>query len=299
MSRIIRNKWAVGVPMVLATGMAVAQVGDFPIRAHWSEGVLTVTGTPRSDSVSIASISGLIEVNGGVVRIAGGLATLRNTRRIVISAGAGNDHIVFNEWQGPLPPAQIDGGDGADFISAGSGDDALRGGPGNDVLLGGRGNDSVEGQSGSDLLIVNNGDGSDFMDGGSGNDRTQINGSPNDDYIQLTPLDDSALLVRSSVGEVADLKIVDVEDVEVHAGEGRDTVITVTDSTISGNTAGLMIDGGLGNDFLAAGDGAAVLRGGGGNDTLLGGRGNDVIDGGAGRDRCAGGGGDDQVSNCE
>lgn len=49
---------------------------------------------------------------------------------------AGNDSILLNEANGPLPPANILGGPGNDTLSGGSSGDTLFGHQGNDVLLG-------------------------------------------------------------------------------------------------------------------------------------------------------------------
>jgi Ca2+-binding RTX toxin-like protein len=55
------------------------------------------------------------------------------------------------------------------------------------------------------------------------------------------------------------------------------------------------LDGGDGNDSLAAGGATAIMHGGNGDDTLLGGRHSDVLFGGAGNDSIAGGGSDDYL----
>src|SRR5207237_3604126 len=54
-----------------------------------------------------------------------------------------------------------------------------------------------------------------------------------------------------------------------------------------------ILDGGDGNDYLAAGTGSAILKGGSGNDTLVGGASRDFIIGGDGKDTLTGNGGDD------
>ena len=70
-------------------------------------------------------------------------------RGIRILAGAGNDHVWFDESLGQIfKPARIlggigddalDGASGNDFIDGGDGDDSLRGGAGRDTLVGGPG----------------------------------------------------------------------------------------------------------------------------------------------------------------
>jgi Ca2+-binding RTX toxin-like protein len=81
----------------------------------------------------------------------------------------------------------------------------------------------------------------------------------------------------------------------VDAGNGNDRVsINTPDRGRTGQFA-LIVDGGVGNDYVDASkaDISVALFGGSGNDTLIGGRRNDLLVGGDGNDLLAGGNGDD------
>ena len=69
----------------------------------------------------------------------------------------------------------------------------------------------------------------------------------------------------------------------ITGGNGNDT--------ITGTSAGDIINAGNGNDTVNAGAGNDVVSGGNGNDTINGGAGNDILDGGNGNDILDGGAG--------
>src|SRR5262245_60736876 len=105
-------------------------------------GVLTVIGDALPDVIKMSrDAAGRLLVNGGAVTIQGGTATVANTSLIQIFGQAGNDTITLDEANGPLPPANLFGGDGNDTLTGGSGNDMLFGQAGNDILLGKGGND--------------------------------------------------------------------------------------------------------------------------------------------------------------
>lgn len=121
----------------------------------------------------------------------------------------------------------------------------------------GEGDDSVTGNDGDDIL-----------DGGAGDD-VLTGGNGDDSYVV------------DSAGDVV---------VEA-ASQGRDTVISSVDFTLSANVENLSLTGGA---ILGTGNGLAntlfgneldnTLDGGGGDDSLLGGAGNDILIGGSGSD---------------
>jgi Ca2+-binding RTX toxin-like protein len=73
-------------------------------------------------------------------------------------------------------------------------------------------------------------------------------------------------------------------------GRGGDDIL-LADTLFSQNV--VTLDGGLGNDFLAAALSGCVMLGGPGNDDFVGRNGNDTLEGGAGKDKLEGGGGQD------
>ena len=160
-----------------------------------AQGVLTITGDAQANTIAVSrNAAGSILVNSGAVKIIGGKPTVANTTLIQLFGLAGNDKLSLDESNGPLPRANIFGGDGNDTITGGSGNDQLFGqagddtllgnggadllfgGDGNDVLTGGTGNDQVFGQAGSDQLTWNPGDGSDVNEGGDDIDSVVVNG---------------------------------------------------------------------------------------------------------------------------
>ena len=161
----------------------------------------------------------------------------------------------------------LDGLAGNDTINANDGDDTLIGGEGDDTLNGELGNDRLQGDSGNDLL-----------NGGAGVD-TMLGGSGDDVYI----VDNTGDLVTEL------------------AGEGRDTVQSGVDFTLTDNVENLTLTGvgttrGTGNelDNVVIGNNAAnALFGLDGDDTLVGNAGNDLLDGGSGADLMQGGAHDD------
>jgi Ca2+-binding RTX toxin-like protein len=109
-------------------------------------------------------VSGNILVNGGTIGISGGAPTITNTTLIRILGLAGNDVLTVDDANGPMPPANLFGGEGNDTLTGSASDDVLDGGPGNDTLIGRGGNDILQGGPGNDTLI--GGQGSDQMFGG-------------------------------------------------------------------------------------------------------------------------------------
>lgn len=212
-------------------------------------------------------------------------ATVANTDLIHVNAGDGNDVVTLDETNGPLPAAQLFGGDGndsltggsgndqlfgqdgndslfgragADTLSGGSGDDFIAGGAGNDTLSGGDGSDFLDGDQGADTAFLgagddvfrwDQGDGSDKVDGASGTDELLFNGFGNPENFTLSADGDHALLTRVQGNIVMDLD--SIEKVTVNAFGGADT-INLNDPTGTGITD---IDLNLGVN--GAGDNAA------------------------------------------
>ena len=191
-------------------------------------------------------------------------ATVTDTDLIRVNAGDGNDVITLDETNGPLPAAELFGGDGNDTLtggssnddlagqdgndslfgrggddslSGGSGDDFIAGGAGNDTLFGGDGNDFLDGDQGTDIASLgggndvfrwDQGDGSDRVDGGSGFDELLFNGFGNPENFTFSADGDHALFTRTQGNIVMDLD--GVEKVTVNAFGGADT-ITINDPT--------------------------------------------------------------------
>jgi Ca2+-binding RTX toxin-like protein len=262
-------------------------------------GSLTVFGDAGNNAITVGrDAAGKILVNGGAVPVLGGSATAANTRLISVFGQAGNDAITLDEASGPLPAAQLFGGDGNDTLTGGSGNDLLFGQAGNDVLLGkggadllfggdgndaltgGAGDDQAFGEAGDDTMTWNPGDGSDLNEGGAGTDTVVNNGGNGAETYTVTANGTRVRLDRVTPAPFS-LDIGSTENLVVNLAGGDDNFT-------AGNGLAMLVrltvDGGAGNDTITGGDG---------NDTLLGGDGNDVVDGSAGNDTISLGAGDD------
>ena len=209
------------------------------------DGVLTVTGTRRSDLVLLAIYQGRLQV-----RVNSGTTVFDpdQVERISIRTGRGNDRVYFGAFAGlgfgfPLHegrlnfaretpidlPVALDVGAGNDWANLAHGDVRASGGPGDDV--------------------INAGDGRNFLDGGDGNDALS-GGAGGGTFI-------------GGAGQDAIL-----------GGKGNDTLI--------GGDGGDQLMSGSGTDILRGHDGNDTLDGGDGDgdgqfDILVGGDGDDVF----------------------
>jgi RTX calcium-binding nonapeptide repeat (4 copies) len=217
------------------------------IHASFKAGVLVATGDNLGDTITTSrNAAGQILINGGAVSIDGGDPTVATTKEIVVSGGNGDDTISLDETNGPLPAAQLFGGNGNDVLTGGSGvdqlfggngNDTLNGGNGNDTLNGGNGNDTVIGGKGADTAFLGNGndtfiwnplDGSDTVEGQAGTDTLVFNGANVNEIFEISANDSRASLTRN-VGNVT-MDLNGVENIQVNALGGADT-ITVHDLT--------------------------------------------------------------------
>lgn len=233
-----------------------------------------ITGGPQADTITGASSTGDMVINGGAGNDA-------------LTGGGGND--------------TINGGDGVDTISGGDGDDTLNGDAGNDTFLdgltSGLGNDAFNGGLGSDtlsyagrtadIIIVLDGTtpggdallseadvaGTDVenLTGGAGNDTLTGNSSNNillgglgDDTLSGLAGKDTASYATHTTAVVA----------TVGGAGGTSPEADVLNADIENLT------GGSGGDTLTGDANSNELVGGAGNDTLLGLAGDDVLEGG-------------------
>jgi hypothetical protein len=172
----------------------------------------------------------------------------------------------------------LDGGPGADALTAGGGASILRGGPGGDGLSGGGGNDHLDGGDGMDSL--SGGSGSDVMDGGADIDAIAY-GEWEGPGLSLS-LDGAANDGYAGEGD----NVLGVERIELGARGtyvGSDGPETFRFSDYTGAEP-VVASGRGGNDSLTGGNGVEQLDGGAGDDRLEGGFNHDTIVGGPGRD---------------
>ena len=278
--------------------------GKFQLNQHR----LLFTGDDADNNITVSrDLGGHLFGNGDAID---GDPTVANTDLIHVNGGDGDDVVRLDETNGPLPAAELFGGDGNDTLAGGSGNDMLSGqdgndtlsggagndtlaggagndfiagGAGNDTLVGGSGNDFLDGDQGADIGILgagddvfrwDQGDGSDKVEGGSGFDEMLFNGFGAAEQFTLSADGDHALFTRVQGNIVMDLH--DVEQVTVNPLAGTDT-ITINDPSgtdITDITINLGV-GGLGDGaadtiFINGDADVTVVDNGSGDLTILG-----------------------------
>jgi len=179
-------------------------VNGTSISAFFAGGILTVTGDDHDNTITVSrDVAGNLLVNGGAVPVIGGAPTIANTFLIRILGLKGNDALTVNGANGPMPPANLFGGEGDDTLTGSASADELDGGPGNDTLTGGDGDDTLIGGPGNDTLI--GGRGADLMIGGEGDDQFVWNPGDGNDVVEGQDGQDTLLFNGSNIGEIVDL----------------------------------------------------------------------------------------------
>jgi Ca2+-binding RTX toxin-like protein len=251
---------------------------------------MTITGTPGNDGIFFGSLSA--SYNG----IDLPLYFIPTGARMIVNTLGGDDNVQIGEWHA----ATVDGGAGNDSISTSSADDSLIGGAGNDTLESNGGADRILGGDGDDLIDAGD-DGTggvenDFVDGGAGLDYVQHAENPGGNNLPYSFSAAGGVLTitgrsfddRIESGNLAvdydgmrfwfeQTGVTGVNRININGLGGDDYL------SIFGGTPG-KLDGGDGNDVLAAGTREVELLGGNGNDFLQGGPKIDTLNGGAGID---------------
>jgi Ca2+-binding RTX toxin-like protein len=174
------------------------------ISAVFDGGVLTVTGDNNDNTIIVSrDAAGTIIVNGGAVTVTGGVPTVGTTSQIQVLGLGGNDVLTIDDGNGPMPPANLSGGEGNDKLTGSGADDVLDGGPGDDILLGRGGNDTLLGGPGNDTL--NGGQGTDQMIGGDGDDLIIWNPGDGSDVVEGQGGNDTLLFNGANISETVDL----------------------------------------------------------------------------------------------
>ncbi|GAB3240748.1 calcium-binding protein [Kineosporia babensis] len=101
-----------------------------------------------------------------------------------VQGGEGADVLTANGSYSDLDGGKGDdklwGGVGTQYLRGGPDDDVIHGGAGNDTLYGGRGDDKLYGEQGVDSIYGNSGD--DFINGGKGMDK--LGGGAGEDLLK-------------------------------------------------------------------------------------------------------------------
>jgi Ca2+-binding RTX toxin-like protein len=239
-----------------------------------NSGILELSGTSQSETISVATENGSISVDG----IAQGISAA-NVNELRIEGGGGNDVIDIRQLSG-LSSASI-------VVMGGEGNDTLLGSSMNDQLEGGAGDDYLEGFAGDDILI-----------GGSGAD-TYVYADDTDlgnDAIDDTGTSDT--LDFSNLASPIDVNLSSTSPQAVATGGTQSVGIAMSVNSISGVIGTPFDDSITGNSLdnqLVGGAGSDSLVGKAGKDTLDGGTEPDFIQGGAGDDIIIGGGSNDSL----
>jgi Ca2+-binding RTX toxin-like protein len=135
--------------------------GEAPkVTAEVLNGVLTITGTPDADTITVTPTANAGEFN--VVANGENLGDFANVTSYAVEAQTGDDFVDVSQVS--IPGYQY-GDFGHDTLVGGSGNDSLYGAEGNDVLFGRAGNDDLRGGQNDDTL--NGGTGTNNLVGGS------------------------------------------------------------------------------------------------------------------------------------
>ena len=272
-----------------------AGAGNDYIQVDGDDGAATIDGGADQDTLDFESaVSGGVTVDytgdgAGTYTMADGASG--SFSNIEEAWGTEMDDSI--DASASTAAVSIEGGDGADTLIGGSGDDSIGGDAGDDSVLGGQGNDTLRGDAGNDTLVGGAGDdsllGGDDADtfilaDGFGNDTIRGgSGGDDNDVLDLSALTAGVTVTYTGyeAGTVTDgTDTLSFEDIErIILGDQADVVDG------SGDTSGIHVDGGGGNDTMSGHDGT--------NDTLIGGAGNDDIRGWWGDDSLVGGQGDD------
>jgi Ca2+-binding RTX toxin-like protein len=184
---------------------------------------------------------------------------IRESERLQVNAGAGNDRIDASALTAGLITLELNGEAGNDILVGGPDADVLNGGDGNDTLQGGPNPlatvDRMDGGAGDDLLLWNPGEASDLNEGGDGNDTLLVNGAGADERFEIEERSGRIVLQRVLPSSFV-LDNGGVEIVQLNTAGGDDVVQT---ALLAGATQ--QLDGGAA--ATAAGD-RLLVRGYGG-----------------------------------
>jgi Ca2+-binding RTX toxin-like protein len=241
---------------VNASGGAILTVGDLTgahvdgvdIDLGAADGVadqVTVDGTNRPDTISIAGANGSATIGGlsALVHVTG-LEPANDA--LEVDSLDGNDTVDASGLAATTAKLTIDGGAGNDVLDGGAGNDTLIGGDGNDIADGNGGADIGQMGAGDDTFVWDPGDGSDTIEGDGGNDTMLFNGAAGAEQMEASAIGTHLHFFRTQ-GNVT-MDTTGVENVTVKAGGGADT-LTIDDLTGT-DVQGVNLD-------LGASDGAA------------------------------------------
>jgi FG-GAP-like repeat/Putative Ig domain/RTX calcium-binding nonapeptide repeat (4 copies) len=212
-------------------------------------GVLTITGTPDSDTCSIAvsATDVLVSIDG----IQNASFPIANVQSVVINPLAGNDQFTI---EAGVPMTSVSAGTGSDtIIASNSAPDTIYGGNVASSITGGSGLDFLDGGSGNATIQAGSGNTSIFS--GAGND--SLTGGPGSDELKAEGPGNTTLV----------------------GGSGDSTLRAVNgnDSLIGGSGPVERLKGGAGHDTLIAGAGSTSIKSSLGHDSIVANNGQDNL----------------------
>jgi hypothetical protein len=264
---------AAGVGLIALAVAAPAQAAP-PVHIKIQDGVLRVTGTPFSETLTARLAAGnpaVGEIDVDNDRQSDFSFTVADVAAIVIDGGRGFDRVSVDTSTGAFPadlPIVLFGGAGDDELFGGLGHQTLVGGSGDDTIDGNQGADDQFGGLGNDLIIWDPGDGSDLADGGAGFDTMLFNGSDLAEVFRAVQNNDRVTFTRDLGTIVMDLN--DTERIDLHAARGNDaltvenissTVLQQVDVDLASDefADAVTVNGSAASDtFRIAADGGAV-----------------------------------------
>jgi uncharacterized delta-60 repeat protein len=256
-------------------------------------GVLTITGTPAADVLTVNVPDGfnLVAQLGPDQQI----FPIASIVQYIIDVGGGADIVTIGPTVGVGGSVLLGGGNN-NFNAASTAAVTIVGGGGGDTIFGGAGSDFIQGNGGSDQInagagddTVDTGSGGDFASGDDGND--SLTGGDGADNIAGGPGNDILF------GRLGPDTLFGGDGNDAIFGEGGDDQIIgeAGNDTLDGADGVDTIDGQAGADNIFAGPAGGFANGGTGNDSIFGGGGNDQLLGDAGDDTIDGVGGADSI----
>jgi len=241
--------------LIFAAAVTIVAIAAAPAKAaatKLTHGVLTITGTNRSDEIALrlkAGQPGILQVDVGDNGSANFSFKRRRIGKIAVNARGDTDLVRIDERNGVFTKTirtTLNGQDGRDRLLGGSGAETLRGGDGNDVVDGNGGDDRAFLGAGNDIFVWDPGDGSDIIEGGPGADRLRFNGANVAEQVRLSA-NGSRLKFFRTQGTIT-MDTAGVERVDFHALGGAD-LVTVNDLTGTDvDAVNIELAGTLGND---------------------------------------------------
>ncbi len=256
----VSNADAKGIVGVTSPGFSVSDCAFTDILNLIPEAMACASSTLRLDGFGTTIHRGLDNVTAF-----GDASSTAGTR---LAGGAGDD--------------SIQGTNGNDYLTGGiSGGDTIDGFGGNDIIMGGAGEDLLKGGPGNDVINTGESQLGDIADGGSGSD-----------FIHNGNATGTA---ASSIGEAGDDFIQGGKnsDLLLEGGEGADWIEGGAGADLLAGDLGIF-GGALGSASIYGGN--DVLNGGSGNDGLAADAGDDILNLGDGIDAADGGAGFDFVN---